>query len=421
MASNSYEKVIAGTSIKSTGDNLNSLAVSNLANYFSLADSNLNSKFILQSLNLQNPEYPVTSIPVPRVGPERITIEEGRPRNFVFLQTKVPMSNQQMIAPHRTKFPGDNRDLVPNFNAETLGNRLYYDKSSDNFNSQRVLNTNNFELLEFGGNAVLTNPAITVSDIQEYGLSSSKQVVGTELNSANGNSDISSDSYNVLKTPYQSQGNQGTLESNIAFRTYTATDFKPRGGPLPVLGAAVQIRNVRKDKQVNYTGALNSALLGNQLTWQALGFSPQVYIVASTLTLTGFVGYDGGSFTLLNAGEGPGRLFYGPTGLPERGVPPLPREIVGVYTDFDTLGVPPKDDFYLYLKGTTDPAFQNIIGVRFSFENGDSKETFKELFFADAISNSAFGSNWRIRWDDILFARELWISGNTYGVALITR
>ena len=28
MASNSYEKVIAGTSIKSTGDNLNSLAVS---------------------------------------------------------------------------------------------------------------------------------------------------------------------------------------------------------------------------------------------------------------------------------------------------------------------------------------------------------------------------------------------------------
>jgi len=418
MASNSYEKVIAGTSIKSTGDNLNSLAVSNLANYFSLADSNLNSKFILQSLNLQNPEYPVTSIPVPRLEPKRITIEEGRPRNFVFLQTKVPMSNQQMIAPHRTKFPGDNRDLVPNFNAETLGNRLYYDKSSDNFNSQRVLGTNNFELLEFGGNAVLTNPAITVSDIQEYGLSSSKQVVGKQLNSANGNSDISSDSYNVLKLPYPSQGNQGTLESNIAYRTYTATDFKPRGGPLPVLGTAVQNRNVQKDKKVNYTGGLNSALLGNQLTWQALGFSPQVYIIADTLGGTGFVGYS--RATGIGLLEG-GKLFYGPTGLPERGVPPLPREIVAVFTDFDTFGVPPKDDFYLFLKGTTDPAFQNIVGVRFSFENGDSKETFKELLFADATVNSSIGQFWRLLWDDILFAKELWFSGNTYGVALITR
>lgn len=421
MASNSYEKVIAGTSIKSTGDNLNSLAVSNLANYFSLADSNLNSKFILQSLNLQNPEYPATSIPVPRVGPERITIEEGRPRNFVFLQTKVPMSNQQMIAPHRTKFPGDNRDLVPNFNAETLGNRLYYDKSSDNFNSQRVLNTNNFELLEFGGNAVLTNPAITVSDIQEYGLSSSKQVVGTKLNSANGNSDISGDSYNVLKTPYQSQGNQGTLESNIAYRTYTATDFKPRGGPLPVLGTAVQIRNVQKDKKVNYTGALNSALLGNQLTWQALGFSPQVYIVADILggfPAPGFVGYSRAGVIGIPAG---GKLFYGPTDLPERGVPPLPREIIAVFTDFDAGGVPPKDDFFLVLNGTTDPAFQNIIGVRFSFENGDSKETFKELLFADAVFNAAVGQFWELTWNNILFAKELWFSGNSYGVALITR
>lgn len=419
MASNSYEKVIAGTSIKSTGDNLNSLAVSNLANYFSLADSNLNSKFILQSLNLQSPEYPVTSIPVPRLNPKRITIEEGRPRNFVFLQTKVPMSNQQMIAPHRTKFPGDNRDLVPNFNAETLGNRLYYDKSSDNFNSQRVLGTNNFELLEFGGNAVLTNPAITVSDIQEYGLSSSKQVVGKQLNSANGNSDISSDSYNVLKTPYPSQGNQGTLESNIAYRTYTATDFKPRGGPLPVLGTAVQNRNVQKDKKVNYTGGLNSALLGNQLTWQALGFSPQVYIIADTLnSAAGFVGYS--RTTGIGLPEG-GKLFYGPTNLPERGVPPLPREIVAVFTDFDTFGVPPKDDFYLFLKGTTDPAFQNIVGVRFSFENGDSKETFKELLFADATTNAAVGQFWQILWSDILFAKELWFSGNTYGVALITR
>ena len=301
-----------------------------------------------------------------------------------------------------------------------MSSKSVINKSSDNFNSQRVLGTNNFELLEFGGNAVLTNPVITVSDIQEYGLSSSKQVVGTQLNSANGNSDISINSYNVLKSPYPSQGNQGTLESNIAYRTYTATDFKPRGGPLPVLGTAVQIRNVRKDKQVNYTGALNSALLGNQLTWQALGFSPQVYIVASTLTFSGFVGYDGG-LGIAVTGEGPGKLFYGPTSLPKRGVPPLPREIVGIYTDFDTIGVPPKDDFYLYLKGTIDPAFQNIIGVRFSFENDGVNETFKELLFTDAISNSASGSNWRIRWDDILFATELWISGNTYGVALITR
>lgn len=418
MATISHQKRKAGgAKMKPIGENYNSISASYSANFAALEDVP-SSQFILQTLGIQSPGYAEGSIPKanPSTG---VSVQDSQPQNSVH----YPQGVQGIPLMSISKNP------VNNFNGTSelpsSGNLLYYRKPVGNFTENLAIGGNKYELIEFGGVKVLTRPSISVTDLEAHGMVSSKQVAGSLLLGYDGlfsgvgkdligPSDIGEDifpPYDVLNTA--PEGNQETLPSNIAFQTFTANDFKRSSAPMPFLDTtrALQRETVQNDRQFDFINTVNSSLLGNMLTWQTLGFGPQVYVMAQTSpNNSGFAGF--------------GTPEIGATGVPpfgslvQSGRERLPRDIVSCFVDYD-VGSPNVQDFYLFLKGVTNPGPEGKVRIQVYTPNTE-KLRYLTLNFSDAGTSTVWaGSAWAIIWNDVLNFDQLWRPGSSYGVQLL--
>jgi hypothetical protein len=144
------------------------------------------------------------------------------------------------------------------------------------------------------------------------------------------------------------------------------------------------------------------------LTWQTLGFGPQAYVLAQTSpNNSGFIGFgpepgNPGSF---------GSLVQSSAGT-------LPRDIVSCFVDYDP-GPPSGQDFYLFLKGVTNPGPEGKVRIQVYTPNTE-KLRYLTLNFSDAGTSTVWaGSAWAIIWNDVLNFDQLWRPGSSYGVQLL--
>ncbi len=394
--------------MKPIGENVNSMASSVTANFSALEPG---FQYVNQTLNIQNPTFALGSIPQANLKTGVSVADAALTNSVHYLNArKVPGGFQDQVA-----LMSVGKRPVNNFNATSelpsAGNLLYVKKPVGEFNEKGlVLRKNKFELIEFGGTEVLTNPVIDVTDIEAFGIASAKKIVGTSITGQKGfaaSANIKPPIPYVI-TQSVAQGAQGTLPSNVAFQTFTANDFKKSTHPIPLAGTALQHNTRETNVEFNFVSTVNSTALGSALTFPSLPFGPQAYIQAAVYPLVGFVG---GGIVPLFATPSPFGAIVQPGPLA------LPRQIIAAFTKTSLL--PGPEQFSLFLEGTSAPTeFESVI-IQLTVSNSLDQPSL-ELPLATSVVSSTFNGTWRLVWDlsGIVTDSQLWENGGTYGIQL---